>query len=64
VAGVLFGFFGPEDAEQVIPGARGLATRVGDVIWDRMIEQVMAGAQADFRPPSRLAKRPSEETKA
>jgi hypothetical protein len=51
-------------AQRVIPGARGLATRLGGFIWDQMIEQVMAGAQAEFHPPTRLATKPAEETKA
>jgi len=51
-------------AQRVIPGARGLATRLGGFIWDRMIEQVMAGAQAEFRPPTNLANRPAPEVKA
>jgi hypothetical protein len=41
-------------AQRVLPGSRGLATKVGTWIWDRMIDQVMAGAQAEFRPPAKL----------
>jgi hypothetical protein len=51
-------------AQRAIPGARGLATRLGGFIWDRMIEQTMANAQAEFHPPTRLAKLPVLETKA
>jgi hypothetical protein len=50
--------------QRAIPGARALATRLGGYIWDRMIEQIMAGAKAEFHPPTRLAKRPGLETKA
>jgi hypothetical protein len=48
-------------AQHVVPGFRGLATKVGAVIWDRMIDQVMAGAQAEFRPPAQLANPAAEE---
>jgi hypothetical protein len=51
-------------AQRAIPGARGLATRLGDFIWEQMIEQVMAGSRAEFHPPTRLANRPAQETKA
>jgi mpaB/rubber oxygenase-like protein len=49
---------------RAIPGVRGLATRLGGFVWDSMIEQIMAGAQAEFHPPTRLAGRPAAETKA
>ena len=52
----LFAFGGI--AQRAIPGARTLATRLGGYIWDRMIEQIMAGAQAEFHPPTRLASSP------
>lgn len=48
-------------AQRVVPGARGLATKAGTWTWHRMIEQVMAGTQAEFRPPSKLDNQPAEE---
>ncbi len=48
-------------AQRVIPGLRGWATRVGAWIWDRMIEQVLAGAQAEFRLPTQLDKQAAQE---
>jgi hypothetical protein len=41
-------------AQRMLPGSRGLAAKAGTWIWDRMINQVMAGAQAEFRPPAKL----------
>jgi hypothetical protein len=48
-------------AQRMVPGARGLATRLGTLLWDKMIDQVLAGAQADFRPPTKLDNQPAEE---
>jgi hypothetical protein len=41
-------------AQRMLPGSRGLAAKAGTWIWDRMINQVMAGTQAEFRPPAKL----------
>lgn len=49
-------------AQRVLPGARYLATKVGAWLWDRMIEQVMAGTQAEFRPPAKLENQPAGGT--
>jgi hypothetical protein len=48
-------------AQRVVPGARGLATKVGTWTWGLMIDQVMAGARAEFRPPTKLDNLPVEE---
>ena len=48
-------------AQRLIPGARGLATRVGTVLWDRMIAEVLAGTQAEFHPPAKLDNQPGEQ---
>jgi len=48
-------------AQRMVPGARGLATRLGTMLWDKMIEQVLAGAEAEFRPPTKLDNQPAEE---
>jgi ER-bound oxygenase mpaB/B'/Rubber oxygenase, catalytic domain len=54
-------FFAAGGMAQRLPGARGLATKVGARIWDMMIEQVMAGAQVEFRPPTKLENAPREK---
>jgi hypothetical protein len=41
-------------AQRVLPGSRGLATKLGTWFWNQMIDQAMAGAQAEFRPPAKL----------
>jgi len=41
-------------AQRLLPAARGVSTKVGTWVWDQMIEQVMAGARAEFRPPTKL----------
>jgi hypothetical protein len=48
-------------AQRMIPGARGVATKIGTLLWDRMIEQVLAGTQAEFHPPTKLDNQQAEE---
>jgi hypothetical protein len=48
-------------AQRWVPGVRGSATRFGAWTWEQMINQVMAGTQAEFRPPTRLENQPAKE---
>ena len=47
--------------QRIVPGGRAWATKFGTRTWNQMIDQVMAGAQAEFRPPTKLDNQPSEE---
>jgi hypothetical protein len=47
--------------QRTIPGGQAWATSFGTRTWHQMIEQVMAGTQAEFRPPTKLDNQSAEE---
>jgi hypothetical protein len=47
--------------QRAIPGGRAWATGFGMRTWDRIIDQILAGARAEFHAPDQLDNRPTRE---